>query len=425
MKISLRAITYSVFWLAGFSAFLQVTNGFYIQVAAPLLISTLALIFSIFILLHHKKIDIKFSSFIGFYLLPSIISLVILPTSFLINSNLNYTELSFYGRLVNVFFFSILIIGIYSTSADKSILLKGYYWGCVVLLFTGVWQLVSAYSSIPFPFDTRAHLHSTYGQDFTFTQRMTGIAQEPSYFVMFAIDLFALTLILDKGLKQKIVLLLSIFCLLLSLAPSGALTFILAITFSMLFYSIKYLSFKASVRKISFMFFTATFLLIIIPVFIKSDIFSYLYTRVVNLDLNSSPRFYESIMPFIWSAESNIINILFGHGMKSYSLLANSYPGPNGEIMHATSNNIYTDIFWESGIVGLSLLLCLYIYLFLKVLTSKFSRQQIFIAFFVFFDIVFSGFFRADFASFRFFILLYLVYLLAHHDLRKLGGGNV
>lgn len=425
MKKSIGPLVYSFIFMSGFSAFLQTTQGFYSQILFPYTIFSLTLALSAIHFFYGKKINIRFSQFIGFYLIPLFISFVVLPVSVLTGNNLNYDELSFGGRLFNILLFSSLIVTIYSVSTDRTILLKGYYWGCLVLLLTGLWQVLSAYSSIPFPFDTRAHIHSTYGQDFSFVQRMTGVSQEPSYFVMFAIDLFALSLFFDRGVKQKMVLCLSILCVLFSIAPSGILTFVLAVFCAVFFTFFKFLDYRISFKNLLSGVFIIAFLLFSILMFVDSEIFSYFLTRILNLDIENSPRLYESIMPFIWSLDSNVVNFIFGHGVKSYSLLADFYPGPNGAVMHATSNNIYVDIFWESGFIGLSLLLIFYGYLFFKVQSNWLSKKQTFIAFFVLFDVIFSGFFRADFASFRYFILLYFIFIVINYDLRKVRGINV
>ena len=394
---------FSTFWLFGFIFLLLILSSFYY--------------------LRNHKVSKSLLCFLLFFLLPSIISILSLPISFALeNGGIDYSQLSFYGRIANLLILTLVILFVnkYLNKYDVGMFFRWYGFGVFILMLSALWHALSIYTSfISFPFETRDHLHSTYGNVYTFTNRVTGFAREPSYFVIFPIDFIAITLILFSSWKRGLLVCFSIILILLSLSPSGFIIFFGALLGAILLTTIKFIRRINYKSLISAVFIFILFLCVSVML-ISFGLLDYIISRVANISLEESSRLYMNIMPFYWSADSNIFSFLFGHGVKSYSVIGTYYNLPSGDPIHETSNNMFVDIFWEAGFVGLMLLFCFFIYLFRKVLLSDFSKYQIFIMFYILIDLFLSAFFRADFASLRFFMMLYLLYSLTLYDFRLL-----
>lgn len=407
------------FGLVGIVAFATVTIIPQILVYG---IASLSFLFSLVYFYRVGFVSKSLCAFLAFFLLPFFIGIIGLPLSFLSQiDRFNYYDLNIFGRIFNFIFISsiILFYDSFSRSRDVSKLFKFYMVGVLILLLTAVWQSLAVYFSlVPFPFDTRSHVHGA-SEAVNLGSRITGIAREPSFFVIFLVDFIGLTLLFKSGLKKIVYLALSFVLLVLSLSPSGFVTVGLAFSASYFFTQIKFYRELGVVRVL-------TFIVIIVSLFgaylslNDTPFFSYLVHRVVDVDPQKSDRLFMLIMPFEWVKDSGAFSLIFGHGIKAYSIVGSAYLLPDGSPVHATSNNMFVDVFWESGLLGLIFLLTFFASVFFKIMKSNFSRQQIFISLFVFFDLLGSSMFRADFASFRFFIMLYLLYILIKYDIQIL-----
>jgi len=349
------------------------------------------------------------------------------PISMGIESRFDYLDMGVFGRIVNLTLLFFIFISMYAfhkktgqSYFDKFLVIRSYYFGVFIVLLIGVWQLLSFYSSVPFPFETRSHVHSTYGGGYSFLQRLTSIAREPSFFVMLAVDFIGLSLLFYSGFKKTVMVALGLLMVVFSLAPSGFISLFGAVIGAWFFSGLKYFSGRMAFKKLVLSALAVVSAVAIF--FMNEEIFQYIYSRIFDATPDNSDRFYMVVMPYLWSLDGSLFSLLFGYGVKSYSIIGSYYILPSGEAVHATSNNIYTDIFWESGLIGLVLLLSFFIFVFVSIFKGKIGRNYSFIAFYFLFDLVLSGFFRADYASARFFIILYLIYLIVNNPHRSSVG---
>ncbi|HLV69834.1 MAG TPA: hypothetical protein VKY34_03945 [Xanthomarina sp.] len=371
-------------------------------------------------------VDKKLLKFFGFFLLPSLLGLFSYPVSMVLEGDVfDYNQLNVFGRVANLSFLLFFILLLHTYIKDKGFHtpFRWYWLGAGLLMLTALWQFADVFLNVvDFPFETRAHLHSTGGREYGFYNRLTGIAREPSYFVMFAIDFIVLSVLFSYGVRKLIVVGLGLFLIILSLSPSGYITLAGAFGAAYFFTQIKFSRFKVSFKGL----FAVLSFLVLLPVvsvhLFSLGYFDYVYNRVASPEMVESARAYMGYMPFVWAWDSNAMSYLFGHGIKSYSIIGTAFNLPSGEPVHVTSNNLYADTFWESGLFGLILIAAFFVFVFFSILNSKHGKAQVFVAFLVLFDLMLSSLFRADFASFRFFILLYLVYILIHYDLRNAKG---
>ncbi|KKL00429.1 O-antigen ligase domain-containing protein [Rheinheimera mesophila] len=371
------------------------------------------------LLLKNGFLEKKIFYFLTCFILPFLVSLISLPFA-MVNEmhRFDYSQLSILGRLVNIFVFFMLILSIHQFSKDQNrlLLFKWYQIGIFMLLLTALWHAVSLYTGlVSWPFETRSNLHSAYGNEYSFTDRVTGIAREPSFFVMYVVDYIALSFVFFTGFRKLIAIFLACLLMVLSLSPSGYIVLFLCFSLSYLFSRVDINDGK---RIAGFLVLSATMILALILLLkTENPFFEYILNRVTNVDPNNSGRLFMLLGPLEWIKDSSLFNFIFGHGMKSYAIIGTSIALPNGEPVHVTSNNLYIDVFWEAGIIGLILLLAYFLFVFLKIFKIKFSGAQRFTTFFVFFDLVFSAVFRADYASLRFFLMLFLLFILLNYDL--------
>lgn len=377
-------------------------------------------------LIHVPFLNKKIFLFFLFAIAPILIGVFSLLPSMHFNSHgIDYSDLSMVGRLVNasIFFTTILLIHrVFDNNIDLSIF-KWYWIGCLIFLFFALWHAVAIYTTLlNFPFETRSHIHSAGGVNLLATQRVTGIAQEPSYFVPFVVDFIILTLLLVSSIFKRFFLIsFAVVLLFLSLSPSGFMILFGSLSGALSTVFVRYLLYRNIKAKHLFVF---VFLLVVCGggclYFINTNAFEYIINRFANIDVESSARFYMVVMPFVWMQDSNIFTFLLGNGIKTYSIIGTEFLLPSGLPVHVTSNNFFTDTFWESGFIGLLTLISFFLYLFIKVMKLKFTPYQLFIAAMILFDLFFSSLVRADFASLRFFLMLYFLFILLNYDMRGL-----
>ncbi|KUM52486.1 hypothetical protein AR688_09295 [Rheinheimera sp. EpRS3] len=359
-----------------------------------------------------------------FFISPFLVSFASLPFSMIVEmQRFDYSQLNIIGRLLNLLIFFVLVLSLsqFSNQINMLLVFKWYKIGIFILLLTALWHALSLYTGlVSWPFETRSNLHSAYGNTYSFTDRVTGIAREPSFFVMYVVDFIALAFIFFSGLKRNAAIIFACFIMLLSLSPSGYIVLIMCFCLSYFFTKMSTLSFSGLCKLAALFCFFVFFTFFVLGS--NNPFFEYIINRVINVDASSSSRLSMLLGPFEWVKDSSLISFVFGHGLKSFAIVGTNYVLPSGEAVHVTSNNMYVDVFWEAGVLGLLLMLLYFLFIFVKIFSVKQSQQQQFVTFFVFFDLVLSAVFRADYASLRFFLMLYLLFLLLNYDI---GLGKV
>lgn len=419
MTLSAKSLIHTLVFLVGFLAFTQVT--FFPSYLYYLVVFSLLICLLTFFLKEQFCVNKSIFLYFVFFCSCFLVGIVSYPVNSIISNKFDYSELVVIGRNINLSLFVIMFVMIYSYSDRLSSgsgsgkteyfrVIKAYQFGLFLVMVLGVWQLLSFYTLIEFPFQTRAHLHSTYGYDYSIVKRLTSVAREPSYFVMLAIDFIGLSMLFNTGRKRFFLVAFGFVLLVFSVSPSGYIVFFGSLLTAWLLSALKY--FKGTFKPERFYFALASLFFVMAVFLLNRELLDYVYRRIFDAAPSNSSRFYMVVMPYIWSLDSDVFSFLFGHGIKSYSILGQHYQLPNGTPVHVTSNNIFTDVFWESGFLGFVLLFLFFCFLLLRVFNARVGRFYSFIAFYFSFDLILSGFFRADYASFRFFLILYLIYVI-------------
>lgn len=401
---------------------------------------------SIFRFFFRRKIvnDFFFRILIFGFFLPLFLSII---TSFLninlLSENIDYMNYFFkdsIGRKINILVFLVIFIEINSIIKKNSKnnlkkIIKFYIVGITIFISTiGLWQILNVYFKIPIivELNSRAYIHSAGVVANFLKVRLTGLANEPSYAAPYLID----TLILSYLLGYKKNSFFSFFILLLTYSGGGYIDLTILVLI-ILFY-------KSLIRRKLKMYGITLFAVFILPLILfgHSKVFE-LFSPVLNrfssehnlFSIKYNIRSYMVIMPFLWIfLENGFLPYLFGMGTGSFKYLSSTRCFYDGRNVHMTSNNLFSDFVYECGYIGLILLIIMFFLLFkrLKKNLKKDDNMYNKVNIILFFHLVLSSLYRADFLSSRFFLVIIFIKIIEilgkndnYNGLDKLFDSNI
>jgi hypothetical protein len=213
----------------------------------------------------------------------------------------------------------------------------------------------------------------------------------------------------------------SVIVLILTLSPSSIVVFFGALLFGASVVLAKAFMFSGSFhRAATFFSIVVVFMYTVTNYFANNFIGDYILVRLQNIEL--SDRYFMNVFPFILSMDASFTQLVFGNGLKTYSIIGTQFDLPSGYPVHETSNSYFVDSFWEAGLLGLSVSVVFYIVCLVKVLVRKMSAYQTFYISFLLGSLFLTSFIRADYASLRTFVMLHLLYLLLDNKLNDNYG---
>lgn len=368
--------------------------------------------------------DFFFKILIFCFFLPLFLSIIV---SFfnvnLLSENKDYVNYFFkdsLGRKINILVFFLIFIGINSIIKNNNKymlkkILKSYVLGVTIFIsIVGLWQVLNKYFNIPIPFElnSRTHIHSA-GTVASFLKiRLTGLANEPSYAAPYLIDV----IILSYLFRYKKLFIFNLFILLLTYSGGGYID--LLFLFMLIFFH------KGLARrkiKVSIIILSIFFILSLISS--NYSKFFELFSPVLNrfssehdlFSIKYNIRSYMVIMPFVWIfLEKGFFPYFFGMGTGSFKYLSNTKFFYDGRSVHITSNNLFSDFVYECGYIGLVLLIIMFILLFKRLEKNFKKNKNIYnkVNLILFFHLIVSSLYRADFLSSRFFLIISFIKIL-------------
>ena len=120
-------------------------------------------------------------------------------------------------------------------------------------------------------------------------------------------------------------------------------------------------------------------------------------------------------MPFVWIfLEKGFFPYLFGMGTGSFKYLSNTKFFYDGRSVHGTSNNLFSDFVYECGYIGLILVIIMFFLLFKRLERNFKKNKNIYnkVNLILFFHLIVSSLYRADFLSSRFFLIISFIKIL-------------
>jgi hypothetical protein len=414
--------------------------GFFQSLTRPIPLTTLILLITVIItwLLNILEDKIYITSMMKKVVLlimaPVLLSILIgLPSGLYFgHSYISYDGyiLESMGRYINLFLLPLFFLGVGSycyKSGEKFQynVIKFYWLGCLILCIFGIWQAFHFYLGVPFfEIDTRSHVHSVPSFLIELVPgRLTSLANEPSFFVPFIIDAFLLTIFMVKRKITMLFLSTILFALLiLTFSPAGYFNGLILIIVILLFFAERIILNKSINKASLILSFLSVTAIIIVIIFGLLD-----YTQIVTfrlsylLDTTEHARAFMIFMPFVWLMSANPLNILFGFGPKSYAFIGNLVGiFDTDNPVHVTSNNLLTDFVWETGLVGLICVVCLFLFLFSKSLNKKSRyKKNNYVALMLTMHLFITSIYRGEFFALRFWVILLIVVLLTDNSFMK------
>ena len=368
-------------------------------------------------LLKIQNISLYFSFVFKLYFFPMLVAALIACIMLSFRNDVFYYEYfkSFLpSRLIHLFAFICFFIyahNLLSSSSIKYLNRSLYIYALGVFLILGVfgiWQIFHNVLGIWVPtVETRNEL---YFASFMGLQRVTSLADEPSYLVPFLID----AMLICFYLKRKILSCLFLVVCLFSLSFGGYLELIiLCITYVFLTKSFSKLKFLLWGGAIVFC------LVIIFPDAVEMTLEIIGSRKELSSDFEVTDTARTTMIVYPWKIlfQGNLLSILFGNGPSSFKYLHLKIKQPNGDEFHTTSNNLYTDIAYEGGVLSILCLIILFIYMwkmFSNIKVLHFQRETFFAKLFLV-HIATSSFYRGDYISARFislFLIIEIFYLI-------------
>ena len=368
--------------------------------------------------------DFFFKILIFGFFVPLFLSIIVSFFNInLLSENRDYINYFFkdsLGRKINILVFFLIFIGINSTikNGNKYILkkiLKSYILGVTIFIsIVGLWQVLNKYFNIPmlFELNSRAHIHSA-GTVANFLKiRLTGLANEPSYAAPYLIDV----IILSYLFRYRKLLVFNLLVLLLTYSGGGYIN--LFFLFVLIFFH-KGLARRKTKIFIIILSIFFSLLLVSLNFYKFLELFSPVLNRFSSehdlFSIKYNIRSYMVIMPFVWIfLEEGFFPYLFGMGTGSFKYLSNTKFFYDGRSVHGTSNNLFSDFVYECGYIGLVLVIIMFFLLFKRLERNFKKNKNIYnkVNLILFFHLIVSSLYRADFLSSRFFLIISFIKIL-------------
>jgi hypothetical protein len=326
------------------------------------------------------------------------------------------------GRIVNFVLLTVFLIGALSVArndrraAGRTLLrnMAYAYWSVTgIVIVLGLWQAGNFYLDVPYPFpETRSHLHSVpaYMRNLV-PGRLTSITAEPSYFAPLIIDFAILSVFFARGWRLLLLVAVAAVTLVLSFSAGGYLNAAIVVA---VFVGTRALAavVRGRVRLTAVAAIALTFG-VAIALFVGplSPYIALVTSRSgTALMPEAHGRAFMVLMPFYWLSDSSFLNMIFGHGPKSYALIGQVMTLPtSGLPVQETSNNLYSDLVWEHGLWGLFAVVALFAFLAFKGLAAFLKTPQSTVPILLVTHLGASSLYRADFYSLRFFCILLII----------------
>lgn len=354
----------------------------------------------------NPSIQVRWISFLFYlpFLLSLIWSFALIPIINIPEYN-NYIKTTFIFRNLHVFLLFILLIygdQILSRSSNEKLekYLMVFCWGIIIFLgIFGIWQICGSLFHIWVPtIETRGDLYSARALGIS---RVTSIADEPSYLVPFLID----AILILFYLKRIILVSLLSIILLFSLSFGGFSESIILISVYFLFSSksnrLKILCGIIAVFLILILVFPNVFELVVQIVQTRKELQE-------GFDPSQTSRTAMIIYPISKWEEFDFISLFLGYGPGSSKFLLESNPN---EAMFTTSNNIYADLLYEEGILGVVCFIILIIKFWISFKNLP-KKQKIGTHLFLI-HVVLSSMYRADYSSSRYITIFFIIIIFS------------
>jgi O-antigen ligase len=332
-----------------------------------------------------------------------------------------YVKESLPTRVINLSFFFIIFYVFNNKMkviSDKRLLfiVNSYLVSIFIIALFGIWQLLYYTAGIAMiELETRSFVHSV-DEDVLFNFRLTSFVDEPSYLVPLLIDSLIIGLIVLKNRIKTFLFIVgipSLIVLVFSFSVSGFANLALILLFSLVVFITLHVKNKKKILVSTIIMVVG---LILAGFFFRNYLIDFLMPIIGRfdtlLDIHKHSRLYQTVMPFFWLFDYSIVNAIFGFGPGSYEFLQMTkflhYEVP----ISVTSNNMWVDLLFEYGIVGVSAFMATYLYILFSFFKRRNQNRYFLFSLILWFHLGVTSIYRSDFASPRFWVIVMTVWIL-------------
>lgn len=354
------------------------------------------------------------------FYLPMAISAVWAIAVSLWEPDLLYTEYltgDFITRMIHLSFYFFIFLGIMAlhwSPAQYVKVLNTYAWGVLLILgIMGLWQVMHQITGIWCPeLETRSEMYFAMEAG---VSRITSFADEPSYLAPFLIDAILIFLFVKRYVFAVLLLVLLLF----SMSFGGYME--LAILLLSCFFLCKMRVKLRMVAGLACVCIVAVMVFPDVTDFVKLMLESRAELQTgYKLEDTSRTLFYVQLIRE-WLGQ-DVVSMFVGSGPSSLKYLYAS----NSQMLFLTANNIYLDMLYETGIIGLICYCVLILYFWRKISRAGIATENIIPKLFII-HILLSSFYRSDYASARYvclFVILYCFYNILNNTKENLYASN-
>lgn len=319
--------------------------------------------------------------------------------------------------LANILVASIWISKINEHDACKFIRI-GFY-SLFIFIVLGYWQLIGGYLGIPFFIETRDWMHGVPGAlRAILPSRITSIAEEPNFLAPLLIEFILLSyLIIRSGFNKFIFIGLTLVILILSFSGGAYVNLALVFAFMMSLVVIK-LTFTGRIKVYHFFVLLISSAVFFILIYLGGLIFEFIYYKFQHEMTGGSSRsqFLISFIKLI--INSDVSQLLLGHGLGTMSVL-DEFGMLSEDYLFRISNNFILDMFWEGGVLSLSLILIFYFLLLYPGMNNFTKSNYYYIGLLMSFHLIVTATYRSEYLSTHF--LWVIIMILTVYKCARLG----
>jgi hypothetical protein len=299
--------------------------------------------------------------------------------------------------------------GLSSLEIEKTRLIWLMPGGIFVLL--GVYQVYCNFSGSPFIIETRDWMHGVPAiiRD-AVPKRVTSIAEEPSFVAPILIETFLLSIFLinQKWIRLSIAGVIA-GLLLLTFSGGGYVNALLLGVCAFCLFIWRFPIGKIHLALLSLLTFALIALFTVGQILVE-----FATNKFVHESSGGSSRaqFMSDLVQLQFDAPP--LSLMFGHGLTSLSYLE-KFGMRAEDVLFRISNNMFLDILWESGVIGLVAVIAMFSMFLLKALSIQMQlSKQLSLSLLLTLQMLFTSLYRSEYISSHLvWMLLLIVWALA------------
>ncbi|NVC92196.1 hypothetical protein FC650_00775 [Vibrio natriegens] len=321
---------------------------------------------------------------------------------------------------------NLLLFTVWLAIADercvKRILKFGLFTAFTFILL-GYWQVIGKLIGIPFFVDTRDWMHGVPAAlRSIFPSRVTSIAEEPNFLSPILMEcMLLIALLVEKKAIRLTMLGMTVIIVVLSFSGGAYVNFALICTFVFSLIALKTVL-TGKTRISHFFVLLLVFCLLLVLMYLGTLLLDFIYFKLQHEATGGSSRSQFMVSFTSLLARSNLVQLIFGHGLGTMSVL-DSFGMRSEDYLFRITNNYTLDMFWEGGVIGVGLILLFYFKLIYPGLKYGFKNNAYLIGAVMSFHFIVTSTYRSEYLSTHFLWVILMIFSI--YKLAEFQSNNV